>query len=149
MDGPLSRGAPSSMKRGSRSCQKSASDRATRDAARKRNICHVCRPLGMGRCPIGEEWLCWPGYYVIGHSIQVMDTARSGRCRWVVAVFFSGRRADLRFPVGVFARKNEALKCAFDYGRHYVGGGVVDQWCPGDWIARGPRGNIIILVVDR
>ena len=130
-------------------CLKRSTDPAEAAAAVRRNVCSTCMPIGMGKCPIGPEDVHGRGYYVVGQSIQVIETGEAGRLRWKVAVFFSGRRFDLRYPVARFRRRREAVQRAKDYGLHYCGGGAVERWCGDDWLIRNDRRTIVILVLPR
>lgn len=130
-------------------CLKRSTDPAEAAAAVRRNVCSTCMPIGMGRCPIGPEDVDGRGWYVVGHSIQVIETGKAGRLRWRVAVYFSGRKFDLRYPVASFKRRWEAVERAKDYGLHYCGGGAVERWCGGDWLVRNDRLTIVILVVSK
>ncbi len=113
-------------------------------AARRRNLCAICRPIGRGCCPIGPEHS--RGWNVAGHSIQVIQLRKR---LWEVVVLFSGYRLDLRFPIAHFRRRRPALEKAFDFGRHYLIGGTPEPWCGRDWIVRNGRDSIVILVLDR
>lgn len=115
----------------------------------RRNVCSTCMPIGMGHCPIGAEDTHWRGYHVVGHSIQVIETDEAGRRRWMVAVYFSGRRFDLRYPVARFKRRRDAVDRAQDYGLHYLGEGTVERWCGDDWLVRHAGQSIVILVLAR
>jgi hypothetical protein len=131
-------------------CAKWSTDPEAKQSAIGSNFCAAC--MVRGRCPIGPELKRDLGWNCGGHSIQVIETRRrQSRLRWLVGVFFTGLRVDLRFPVEFYANNHLALQTAFAYARHYVPGAKIESWCDGDYIALAPDGRegIIILIIPR
>jgi hypothetical protein len=87
------------------------------------------------------------GWYVVGKSVQVIeDREREWQRRWMVALFFSGRRFDRRYPVRFFPCLDAALSYAFKIAVHHSGG-KVEPW-GSDYIAGDDgRNRIPILIV--
>lgn len=75
------------------------------------------------------------GWYVYGHSIQVIETTfRRARHRWMVVVFWPNRKYDRRYPVRFFRNDFRGLELAFAYARHLKPGCPIAEIDEGeDW----------------
>ena len=130
-------------------CAKQSTNATIARRAALLDRCDVC-VHGVGRCPIGPEWR-WRGWDVLGGSVQVIEHSSWPRHRrWVVVRLHSGRLIDRCYPVRFFPALMPAKLCGFDYALHLVGGGKLDRHGGDeDWIARGPRGSELVLIVRR
>lgn len=86
---------------------------------------------------------------MLGGSVQAIEHLQwPAHRRWVVVRLLPGLRVDRCYPLRFFSTLMPARICALEYARHLVGGGDLDRFgCGEDWIASGPRGSSLVLVV--
>lgn len=129
-------------------CGKHSPDVTAARRARLLDRCDVC-VNGLGKCPIGPEMTRGRGWYFIGDSVQVIeDRERKRKRRWMVAVFFSGRRFNRCYPVQFFRHLSVAKEVGCDYAWHLAGGGPVSRWANDSYLV-GPddRKRVAVLIV--